>query len=254
MAGRQQQQREMSTESILTAETPDLDFQPLEQISDKDPNLEEFPDAMPLFKDENKEQEKNKDKVPANEKSGHYKDTKESQANTETSTTKATENPIGEITTEEDTIKEPLEVHDYQIQSSDENYLTKETLGELEDIKLKLMLGISLMSLILFLAILTLCFATLYKLRTLSKHECESQYSVNPELAEMSYFHPTEGVSDTSFSKSAESSTFWGNNSSELRKSGTKKSKSESVTNMLSDDADAYEDAAEEAGEATPTN
>lgn len=49
------------------------------------------------------------------------------------------------------------------------------------------------------------------------KKACQSgEYSVNPELATLSYFHPLEGVSDTSFSKTAESSTFWGTTSSEL--------------------------------------
>lgn len=42
------------------------------------------------------------------------------------------------------------------------------------------------------------------------------EYSINPELATLSYFHPLEGVSDTSFCKTAESSTFWGTTSSEL--------------------------------------
>lgn len=54
------------------------------------------------------------------------------------------------------------------------------------------------------------------------KKQSESEYSINPELANMSYFHPSEGISDTSFSKSADSSTFWGGTSSELRKSDTK--------------------------------
>lgn len=54
------------------------------------------------------------------------------------------------------------------------------------------------------------------------KKKSESEYSINPELANLSYFHPSEGISDTSFSKSADSSTFWGTTSSELRKSDTK--------------------------------
>ncbi|KAM9206487.1 equatorin [Dugong dugon] len=148
--------------------------------------------------------------------------------------------PREEISEEKDRLFNP-------IPSSDVNLGSKETMEELEDIKLKLMLGISLMSLFLFLTLLTLCCATLYKLRKLSsKSECdESQYSVNPELADMSYFHPSEGVSDTSFSKSAESSTFWGNNSSEFRKSGPRKSKSKSMADMVStgsDDIGAYDE------------
>lgn len=38
----------------------------------------------------------------------------------------------------------------------------------------------------------------------------------NPELANISYFHPSEDISDSSFSKSAESSTYWGT-TSEMR-------------------------------------
>lgn len=52
-----------------------------------------------------------------------------------------------------------------------------------------------------------------------------SQYSVNPELATLSYFHPSEGVSDTSYSRSADSSTHWGNTTSDLKKSSAKKPK-----------------------------
>lgn len=67
---------------------------------------------------------------------------------------------------------------------------------------------------------------------------CESgEYSVNPELATLSYFHPSEGVSDTSFSKSAESSTFWGTTSSELKDSDTKsKSRTTDVISTVSDE------------------
>ncbi|XP_023597623.1 equatorin [Trichechus manatus latirostris] len=206
----------------------------------------------------------------------------EAQTRTETPTTKLTER-LTEKRTEEITTEEPFEDHTNHFQtlnatppgdeiseekdqlfnpipSSDVNLGSKETMEELEDIKLKLMLGISLMSLFLFLTLLTLCCATLYKLRKLSsKSECdESQYSVNPELAEMSYFHPSEGVSDTSFSKSAESSTFWGNNSSEFRKSGPRKSKSKSMTDMVStgsDDIGAYDEpyGSEELNEGNPT-
>lgn len=52
-----------------------------------------------------------------------------------------------------------------------------------------------------------------------------SQYSVNPELATLSYFHPSEGVSDTSYSRSGDSSTYWGNTTSDFKLSSTKKSK-----------------------------
>ncbi|XP_051012767.1 equatorin [Acomys russatus] len=111
------------------------------------------------------------------------------------------------------------------IPGSDLYTASEDKLSELEDLKLKLMLGISLMTLILLLPLLIFCFATLYKLRCQSDKSYESQYSVNPELTTLSYFHPSEGLSDTSFSKSAESSSYWGT-SSELRRSSTKKYKS----------------------------
>lgn len=45
----------------------------------------------------------------------------------------------------------------------------------------------------------------------IKKHERE--YAINPQLADLSYFHPAEGVSDTSFSRSAGSSTVLGTKS-----------------------------------------
>ncbi|XP_021056430.1 equatorin isoform X2 [Mus pahari] len=83
------------------------------------------------------------------------------------------------------------------IPASDLNTTNEDKLSELEEIKLKLMLGISLMTLILLIPLLIFCFATLYKLRHLSDKSYESQYSVNPELATLSYFHPTEGSNQT---------------------------------------------------------
>lgn len=70
------------------------------------------------------------------------------------------------------------------------------------------------------------------------KQACQTgEYSVNPELATLSYFHPSEGVSDTSFSKSAESSTFWGTTSSELKKSDTRsKSRMTDMTSTASEE------------------
>ncbi|XP_040819185.1 equatorin isoform X1 [Ochotona curzoniae] len=124
------------------------------------------------------------------------------------------------------------------IPGSDINATNYDKLLELQDIKLKLMLGIALMTLLLFVILLAFCSATLYKLKQLSYKTCESQYSINPELATLSYFHPSEGVSDTSFSKSAESSTFWGTTSSDLRKSGTRRSKSKNLTDMTSTGSD----------------
>ncbi|XP_057641436.1 equatorin [Chionomys nivalis] len=111
------------------------------------------------------------------------------------------------------------------IPSSDLNTTSKDKLSEIEEAKFKLMLGISLMTLILLIPLLIFCFATLYKLRKLSDKSFGSQYSVNPELATLSYFHPSEGVSDTSYSRSADSSTYWGNTTSDLKQSSTKKPK-----------------------------
>ncbi|KAL4689769.1 hypothetical protein H8959_012560, partial [Pygathrix nigripes] len=115
---------------------------------------------------------------------------------------------------------------------SDVNATQGENQTDLEDLKIKLMLGISLMTLFLFVVLLAFCSATLYKLRHLTYKSCESQYSVNPELATMSYFHPSEGVSDTSFSKSAESSTLLGTTSSDMRRSGTRTSESKMIMDI----------------------
>nr|XP_058926900.1 equatorin [Kogia breviceps] len=126
----------------------------------------------------------------------------------------------------------------HPIPNSDVNATDKDNLAELQEAKLKLMLGISLMTLFLFVILLAICGAVLYKMTT-TKYEkiCQSGvYSVNPELATLSYFHPSEGVSDTSFSKIAESSTFWGTTSSKLRKSDTR-SKSR-TTDMVSTGSD----------------
>ncbi|PNI99291.1 EQTN isoform 1 [Pan troglodytes] len=122
----------------------------------------------------------------------------------------------------------------HPIPESDVNATQGENQPDLEDLKIKIMLGISLMTLLLFVVLLAFCSATLYKLRHLSYKSCESQYSVNPELATMSYFHPSEGVSDTSFSKSAKSSTFLGTTSSDMRRSGTRTSESKIMTDIIS--------------------
>ncbi|ELK15803.1 RNA exonuclease 1 like protein [Pteropus alecto] len=108
------------------------------------------------------------------------------------------------------------------IPNSDLNNTDEDSQKGLQDVKLKLMLGISLSTLFLFVILLAVSSSLLYKLKTNYKKKSESEYSINPELANLSYFHPSEGISDTSFSKSADSSTFWGTTSSELRKSDTK--------------------------------
>uniref|UniRef100_A0A8C9QN94 Uncharacterized protein n=1 Tax=Spermophilus dauricus TaxID=99837 RepID=A0A8C9QN94_SPEDA len=132
------------------------------------------------------------------------------------------------------------------LSESDVNTTKISKLDNLEDIKIKLMLGISLMTLFLFVALLAFCSATLYKcahLNTIfvicsfffSYKTYDSQYSINPELATLSYFHPSEGVSDTSFSKSAEdSSTYLYATSPELKPSKTRISKSKIITDVVS--------------------
>uniref|UniRef100_A0A8C8VX48 Equatorin, sperm acrosome associated n=1 Tax=Peromyscus maniculatus bairdii TaxID=230844 RepID=A0A8C8VX48_PERMB len=78
------------------------------------------------------------------------------------------------------------------IPGSDLNNTNEDKLLELEEIKLKLMLGISLMTLILLIPLLIFCFATLCKLKHLRDKSYDNQYTVNPELANLSYFHPSE--------------------------------------------------------------
>ncbi|KAM8941620.1 equatorin [Lycaon pictus] len=148
----------------------------------------------------------------------------------------------------------------HPIPMSDLNTTNEDDLNKLQDIKLKLMLGISLMTLFIFVILLAVCGAMLYKVKTISyKERCQEQYPVNPELATLSYFHPSEGVSDTSFSKSAESSTFWGTTSSELRKSDTmSKSKTTDMVSTASDDTGVNDESdliqSEEPSEETPTD
>ncbi|XP_015425960.1 PREDICTED: equatorin [Myotis davidii] len=92
------------------------------------------------------------------------------------------------------------------IPSSDLNG-TSEDQGVGAQDKLKLMLGISLLTLLLFTILLASSSALLYKLKTTYNKQLERQYSVHPELASLSYFQPAQGVSDSSFSRSPESST-----------------------------------------------
>ncbi|KAB0366530.1 hypothetical protein FD754_010686, partial [Muntiacus muntjak] len=123
--------------------------------------------------------------------------------------------------------------------NSDVNATGEDNTARIQEAKLKLMLGISLMTLFLFVVLLAICSAMLYKMKMMKyKQACQTgEYSVNPELATLSYFHPSEGVSDTSFSKSAESSTFWGTTSSELKKSDTRsKSRMTDMTSTASEE------------------
>ncbi|XP_004600427.2 equatorin, partial [Sorex araneus] len=131
---------------------------------------------------------------------------------------------------------------------------------DIEDIKLKLMLVVSLLTLLLFVLFLAICSALLYKMKAANYNKASaSEYTVNPELAEISYFHPSEGISDTSFSKSGESSTYWGNTSSEMRKSETIEIKTISKdTSLESDETGLIEESdipqSEELSEGTRTN
>ncbi|KAF3821340.1 hypothetical protein GH733_011493 [Mirounga leonina] len=146
------------------------------------------------------------------------------------------------------------------IPSSDLNATNEDTLTKLQEIKLKLMLGISLMTLFLFVILLAVCSAMLYKVKTINyKSRHQTEYTVNPELATLSYFHPSEGVSDTSFSKSAESSTFWGTTSSEVRRTGTQsKPRMTDIVSTASDDTGGNEESdliqSEEPSEEIPTD
>ncbi|XP_032249556.1 equatorin [Phoca vitulina] len=146
------------------------------------------------------------------------------------------------------------------IPNSDLNATNEDTLTKLQEIKLKLMLGISLMTLFLFVILLAVCSAMLYRVKTINyKSRHQTEYTVNPELATLSYFHPSEGVSDTSFSKSAESSTFWGTTSSEVRRTETQsKSRTTDIVSTASDDTVGNEESdliqSEEPSEETPTD
>lgn len=53
------------------------------------------------------------------------------------------------------------------LSDSDLNATSEDTLTKLQEIKLKLMLGISLMTLFLFVILLAVCSATLYKVKTI---------------------------------------------------------------------------------------
>ncbi|XP_019508232.1 PREDICTED: LOW QUALITY PROTEIN: equatorin, partial [Hipposideros armiger] len=138
--------------------------------------------------------------------------------------------PTGESGEEKDQLFHP-------IPSSDLNATNEDNLAKQQDIKLKFMLVISLLTLFLFVILLAVSSALLYKLKTNYNKKCESEYSINPELATLSYFQPSEGISDTSFSRSADSSTYWATTSSELRKSEiTSKSRMMDMTPTTSDD------------------
>ncbi|XP_054358215.1 equatorin isoform X2 [Pongo pygmaeus] len=243
------------------------------QSSTLKPTIEALPNVMPLNEDVNKQEEKNEDHThnyaPANEKNGnYYKDIKQYVFTTQNPNGTESEISVRATTDlnfalknykivnattyekstseEETTTNEPSHKNIQRAtpyvpafwtmlaKESDVNATQGENQPDPEDLKIKLTLGISLMTLLLFVVLLAFCSATLYRLRHLSYKSCESQYSVNPELATMSYFHPSEGVSDTSFSKSAESSTFLGTTSSDMKGSGARTSESKIMTDNIS--------------------
>lgn len=148
----------------------------------------------------------------------------------------------------------------HPIPRSDLNATNEDNMSQLQNIKVKLMLGISLMTLFLFVIMLAIGSAMLYKVKRMSyKSPVTTEYSVNPELATLSYFQPSEGVSDTSFSKSADSSTFWGTTSSELKKGDTtSKSRTTDMISTASDETGMNEESdliqSEEPSEETPTD
>ncbi|OWK01150.1 hypothetical protein Celaphus_00018230 [Cervus elaphus hippelaphus] len=174
---------------------------------------------LPVAENPHTMEEENKEHTP--EKTGDsYKDVKEYKLFNETTTV-----PPPEVVSHEE--------------NSDVNATGEDNTARIQEAKLKLMLGISLMTLFLFVVLLAICSAMLYKMKMMKyKQACQTgEYSVNPELATLSYFHPSEGVSDTSFSKSAESSTFWGTTSSELKKSDTRsKSRMTDMTSTASEE------------------
>uniref|UniRef100_A0A8C5Z6R9 Equatorin n=1 Tax=Marmota marmota marmota TaxID=9994 RepID=A0A8C5Z6R9_MARMA len=222
-------------------------------ISDEGNNAESIPFIQ-------HEEEIHMDTTPANEKTGnYYKDIKQYVFTTKNPNGTESEINVTATTGLRFAVKHQNVIcHDHQfivltaingttvsmddrdqlfqpIPESDVNTTKISKSDDLEDIKIKLMLGISLMTLFLFVALLAFCSATLYKLKQLSYKTYDSQYSINPELATLSYFHPSEGVSDTSFSKSAEdSSTYLYATSPELKPSRTRISKSKTITDVVS--------------------
>ncbi|XP_036916509.1 equatorin [Sturnira hondurensis] len=108
------------------------------------------------------------------------------------------------------------------IPSSDLNATNEdEGVVEQQDNRLKLMVGISLMTLCLFVILLAVSSSLLYKLKTSFIEKREREYAINPQLAALSYFQPAEGVSDTSFSRSAGSSTVLGTKSKTMDATST---------------------------------
>ncbi|XP_010625322.1 equatorin [Fukomys damarensis] len=225
-------------------------------ISNSEPSMGELPDVISLDEDNHEEQdmannpathhegEKNSNDIPANEKTGnYYKDIKQYRMSTPTN--KEEENEAALRKNQRTTPNVPafwsmlakaikgttvsMDDKDQLLQpipGSDVNATNEEEYQSyLQNLKLRLMLGIALMALLISISLVISFIATLYKLKQLSHKRSQSQYSINPELAMLSYFHPSEGVSDTSFSKSAESSTYWSGAHLDLRKQSSRMSR-----------------------------
>uniref|UniRef100_A0A5F4VX89 Equatorin n=1 Tax=Callithrix jacchus TaxID=9483 RepID=A0A5F4VX89_CALJA len=221
------------------------------------PTVEALPNVLPLNEDVKKQEENNENHTynytPANEKNGNYfKDIKQYVFTTQNPNGTESEQSVRATTDLNFALKNPTpNVPEFwtmlakaingttvvmddkdqlflPVPESDVNATKEENWPDPEDLKIKLTLGILLMTLLLFVLLLAFCCATMYRLKYLSLKSCESQYCINPELASKSYFHPLKGVSDTSFSKSTESST-----SSDVRRPGTRISKSMDVNNVI---------------------
>ncbi|KAG3287351.1 equatorin [Ictidomys tridecemlineatus] len=118
----------------------------------------------------------------------------------------------------------------------DVNTTEEDTQSLLDDLKLKIMLGISLMTLVLFVTLLAFCSATLYKLKQLSYNSQYNQYSTNQQMTNTSYSPRSDDISDTSYSGG--SSTYWPTTSSDARRSGSRMSKYRNMTDWTSTGSD----------------
>ncbi|XP_007498158.2 equatorin [Monodelphis domestica] len=105
-----------------------------------------------------------------------------------------------------------------------------------EDLKIKLMLGIALLALLLFLILLFIsCFAFYQGQKECPKiYKQQNNVTTKPELADLSYFQPAEGISDTSFSNSPASSTVWKPEYREIKKE-TFRTKEATALSLLHD-------------------
>ncbi|KAJ8791091.1 hypothetical protein J1605_020892 [Eschrichtius robustus] len=122
---------------------------------------------QPVAEQPHKVEEENKENTPANEKTGnYYKDTKQYKLVNETTTLP------------------PPETVSNEEENSDLNATDEDSLAELQEAKLKLMLGILLMTLFLFVILLAICSAVLYKMKTM-KHFGTLQHT--------EFYYPVKG-------------------------------------------------------------